>query len=290
MHPATPPAMLAVEGPPGAGKTSLLSAIVPTLGDSCVFFTEPNARLAEQPETPLHSSTAAYSLWFLRHEQAKARRLTELAADPATRLLVCDRNHLGALAYCYATRAGDALPYSRARAFYTRHIAPRLPEQVHTVVLLVSPDLSLARRGGKAERALWQQWFHPDLLRRLMEFYTDVVPDLCPNPPQMIDTDQMSPAAVLEQVRAWLIQAKVAKADRLITGDAPSCRVALASVFTAAYTALGGLETFGHPITAPFRHRGGWIQMCQLGALHRDRSGRIRVWDPLAASRTAAVS
>jgi len=43
--PDNAPVILAVDGPPGAGKTSLLARIAPAYGDACTFFTECSAAL-----------------------------------------------------------------------------------------------------------------------------------------------------------------------------------------------------------------------------------------------------
>ncbi|CUU61221.1 Thymidylate kinase [Parafrankia irregularis] len=274
--------VLVLDGPPGAGKTSLLARMVPVLGDECLWFTEPNARLSTGLRTPVHPSNAGHSLWFLRHELDKARACARLAADPATRLLVCDRNHLGALAYCWATRADDSLPYRTARDFYARHIAPALPERVLTVILLVSPGESLTRRGNVAERPRWKQWFDEELLQRLHTFYTDIAPTLCPTPPLIIETDGASPDTVLAQVSGLLADAGLTDTAATLTTTTPNVRPALDPRFRTVYHALGGLESFGHPFTEPLDHRGGTVQLCQLGALHRDATGHTRLWDLLA--------
>ena len=283
--------VLVLDGPPGAGKTSLLARMVPTLGDDVLWFTEPNARLSTGLRAPVHPSPAGHSLWFLRHELDKARAMAALAADPATRLLISDRNHLGALAYCYATQADDALPYRSARDFYARRIAPALPEHVLTAILLVSPDQSLSRRGNVAERPRWVQWFDEGLLERLHNFYLDIAPSLCPSPPLVINTDGASPDTVLAHVAGLLADAGLTDtAHRLVTATTPAARPALAPQFADIYQQLGGLESFGHPFTEAIAHRGGTVQLCQLGALHRDTSGRTGLWDLLAGEPAQPAS
>lgn len=278
--------VLVLDGPPGAGKTSLLARIAPVLGDECLWFTEPNARLVCGLRAPVHPSTAGHSLWFLRHELDKARAAARLTDDPATRLLIFDRNHLGALAYCWATRADDSLPYRTAREFYARHIAPVLPAHVLTAILLVRPAESLTRRGNVAERPRWKQWFDHGLLNRLYTFYTDIAPTLCPAPPRIITTDGASPDTVLAQISDLLTGAGYASIAAKLTAAATApqtgARPPLDLRFRAIYDKLGGLESFGHPFTAPISHRGGTVQICQLGALHRDPAGHTGLWDLLA--------
>jgi thymidylate kinase len=275
--------ILAVDGPPGAGKTSLLARIAPAYGDDCTFFTEPNARLAGPQPAPENGSAAGLSRWFLRHEQTRASQVAALSRDPLTRLILCDRNHLGVLAFCHAATAGDALPYDQALACYQQDIAPNLPAELKTVILLVSPDVSLERRGGAAERPRWQPWFSRDLLARLRDFYAGTAPGLCPSPPLVIDTDQLTPAGVAQQVQQ-LLPGPAAGSPPPGQPSPGAQRPAVDPVFGDLYAEAGGLEALGHPLTTPYPYRGGQVQMFQLGALYQDRSGQARLWDPLTAA------
>lgn len=284
--------VLVLDGPPGAGKTSLLARMVAALGDGALWFTEPNARLSSGVRAPVHPSPAGHTLWFLRHELEKAREMSRQVLDPATKLLISDRNHLGALAYCYATRAADSLPYRTAVDFYTQRIAPALPDKVLTAILLVGAERSLNRRGNTAERPRWRQWFDPELLERLRTFYVDIAPTLCPSPPLIIDTDGATLEDVLARIVGFLGDNGVGEDVRRLlatTGTVSPARPDLADEFADAYARLGGLEALGHPFSAPIPHRGATVQLCQLGALHRDASGRTRLWDPLACAPAKAA-
>ena len=148
------------------------------------------------------------------------------------------------------------------------------------------------RQGGSAELPRWAQWFSPELLHWLHEFYVHLAPDLCPNPPLVINTDELTATEVYDQVTAMLADAGLPVATAPPVDLWPGAdRPPLDASFTDLYEELGGLETFGHPLTSPFPHRGGHVQLCQLGALHRDAAGDVRLWDLLAgrSSDTAAV-
>ncbi|MCD0451475.1 AAA family ATPase [Actinocorallia sp. API 0066] len=275
------PVIAAFDGPPGAGKTSLIARLATAHGDAAVWFAEPNHLLA----TP--RTDDGVSRWFLDHEAAKARSIRALADDPATGLIMADRNHLGALAYCYAHDGGTVprgtLPFTEALAYYMRHVLRQQPERLRTVVLLVSPSVSLARRGGTPERALWRQWYDPALLDRLHAFYRDIAPGLCPNRPLVIDTDALTLDQVHAHVAAHLAAAGLP--DPRAWPPLPA-RPLLGGVFTDAYARLGGLETLGHPVTGPLAWRGGLVQICQLATLHRGPDGPAGLWRPDAPLET----
>ncbi|MDL4813070.1 AAA family ATPase [Actinomadura opuntiae] len=278
----TRPLILAIEGPPGAGKTTLLGALVPALADRGLFFPEPNIKTARSacPRT----TSASETLWYLRQEKRRAFALrradgTVQSTDPlaTTQVVVCDRNHLGVLAYTWAARRSDGFPYDEAVAYYQRYIVPLYAEtDLRTVILQVSVDTSLERRGGSPRHPRWWQWYDRGLLRRLADFYTDKAPALCPEPPLVIQTDPFTPETVLS-----LVTSELSTYGVVVPAAPPAVPLnsAVDDRFGEHHAALGGTATLGEPITAAFAYRGGLMQIFQLASLFRF-DDRTRMWDP----------
>lgn len=280
----TGPTILAIEGPPGAGKTTLLGALVPALLDRGLFFPEPNIKARPVGSARPKITTASETLWYLRQEKRRALALrradsTAQHTDPLTdaHVVVCDRNHLGVLAYTWATHRSGGFPYAKAVAYYQRHIAPLYTEaDLRTAILQVSVDTSLERRGGSPRHPRWRQWYDRGLLQRLAEFYIDKAPALCARPPLIIQTDPLTPETVLSLVTEEL---STHGATLPVAPTAASPRLAVDDRFTEQYAALGGTATLGEPITAAFAYRDGLMQMFQLASLfHSD--GHTHLWDP----------
>ncbi|MER7211515.1 hypothetical protein ABT340_31055 [Streptosporangium sp. NPDC000239] len=273
------PLTLAFEGPPGAGKTSLLAALVPRLGDRCVFFSEPNVKLVSGTKAPVHPGTAAHTLWYLRSERLRSAALSACAEEHDVEAVLLDRNHLGVLAYCFATRHPDAFPYAKALDYHRQHIAPVLPADMRTVILQVGVTDSLNRRGGRVSHPRWQQWYEPELLERMDLFYREHAPELCPRPPLIIDTSSLTPGAIQEMVAVELALSGVSS-----EGWSVSSRPLIADAFAIAYNAAGGAAVLGSPVTTAFAYRGGLMQMFQLAALHQVGDHTF-VWNPLGSSQ-----
>ena len=259
--PHRPGRMLVLEGPPGAGKTIALASLVRSLGDRCAFFTEPCLAL-ENPQLYAAGDADQHIQWHLQHELLRYRRITSLAA-PAE-VVVCDRNHLGALAYVYATHGSGSVRYQAARATYLREIAPTVPHDLDTVILLVSVEASLARRGGSAELPRWAHWYDSEVLCRLREFYLQHAAALCPRQPIVIDTDPLSLAQTVGEV------ARLLRTDGLDIGTLTlpeAQRSVVDPQLRSEYFASGGLAVLGHPVTPAFTHQFHRIQMCEHGVL-----------------------
>lgn len=276
----TRPMILAIEGPPGAGKTTLLGALVPALLDRSLFFPEPNIKVRPVGAASPHVTSASETLWYLRQEKRRAlalRRTGSTAQQTDIHVVVCDRNHLGVLAYTWATRRNDGFPYAKAVAYYQRHIASLYTEaDLRTVILQVSVGASLERRGGSPSHPRWRQWYDRGLLQRLAEFYTDKAPALCPQPPLIIQTDSLTRETVLSLV---VDELSIRGAALPVVPPAARPRPAVDDRFNEHYATFGGTATLGEPITAAFTYRGGLMQMFQLASLFRS-DGHTRLWDP----------
>lgn len=271
------PVTVVLEGPPGAGKTTLLGALVPALGDRAMFFSEPNIKLSAGTGAPIHTAPAAHTLWYLRQEQARAETLRGTAVSGRADVVICDRNHLGVLAYTWAARRRDTLPYNKALTYYRHNIEPLYDGgTLRTVVLLVGVAASLERRGGRPAHRRWQQWYDRDLLERMREFYTEHAPALCPHPPLVIDTDPLGPADVLAVVADELRQAGADLPERL---PAAPVHPDVDARFCGFYEELGGPAVLGGTVTDAFAYRGTLMQMFQLASLTQT-GGHTRLWNP----------
>lgn len=275
--PSCPAVTLTFDGPPGAGKTSLLAALVPALGDRCVFFSEPNIKLADGTQAPIHPGTAAHTLWYLRSERLRATALPACAVAHNAEVMLLDRSHLGVLAYSFATRHPDAIPYGKSLDYYLRHIAPVLPADMRTVILQVGVEDSLRRRGGHPAHPRWQQWYDPALLERMDLFYREHAPELCPRPPLIIETSRLDHDAVVTTVATELAASGVGLPSHVTTSDSHPM---IDDAFAIPYNATGGAAVLGDPVTSAFTYRGGQMQMFQLAGLHRVGDHTVP-WNPL---------
>ncbi|MFJ9901201.1 hypothetical protein ACIQPR_48680 [Streptomyces sp. NPDC091280] len=160
--------MIAIDGMPGAGKTTVLRQLQDALPDHVVVFPE-----AQPPDHPVpDGATARYLLTEAQGRLVEAQRLQQ--TRPGL-LVLSDRCHIGVLAYRYALQASGQGPRQDFdRALELAHslglTAPGAHDRV--LVLLVDPAESIARRLAYAHDIRYRLWFDPDFLAAYHNFLT----------------------------------------------------------------------------------------------------------------------
>ncbi|WP_329138148.1 AAA family ATPase [Streptomyces sp. NBC_01476] len=160
--------MIAIDGMPGAGKTTALHRLQDALPNQVVVFPE-----AQPPDDPRpDAEIARYLLTEARDRLDAARRLQQ--ARPGL-LVVSDRCHIGVLAYRYALMAtGKAPRQDFDHALELSHrlglTAPDAHDRI--LILLVDPDESVTRRAADAHDDRYRLWFDPGFLTAYHHFLT----------------------------------------------------------------------------------------------------------------------
>lgn len=160
--------MIAIDGMPGAGKTTALQRLQDAHPHQVVVFPE-----AQPPDDPLpDAATARFLLTEAQGRLADARRLQQ--ARPGI-LFLSDRCHIGVLAYRYALQATGQGPHQDFdHALELAHrfglTAPGAHDRI--LVLLIDPAESVARRSAYAHDDRYRLWFDPDFLDAYHHFLT----------------------------------------------------------------------------------------------------------------------
>lgn len=159
--------VVAVEGMPGAGKTTALAALADqgrvVLGE----YTDDRAQPLDLAAHPHHDDEHPHLTNWLRKD-AQARHLARAGH------VIADRNWLTALGWAASV---NGLPDRAAWAH--AHLASgdlMLPEQ--WIILDCSVETSLARRRDRIDST--HPWADPESLRRLRAFYADPALTIAP--------------------------------------------------------------------------------------------------------------
>lgn len=168
--------MIIMEGTAGAGKTSLLGALLTE---------HPDALIYPEAQPPPHSAHPADLEALLAEDLQRTRYGAEIAAAFPNTIIASDRCHLGVLAYRYALAATgeapravfeEALEQARRLELDTHHH----DDEVHLTIL--DPEDSRRRRERFACDDRYQRWFDAAFLAAYNDFLSNLDRWVTPGP------------------------------------------------------------------------------------------------------------
>ena len=179
-EPGVPPVprgrLIVLEGMPGAGKTTMATALA-ARGHSVVgeYTSDTEATLAIGDHPDISDDDAHQANWLRKAAQCTAR----LACRP---VVYADRDWLSSLSYACTADDGELL--ARRARWAARHLDDGtllLPDAY--AVFDLGPAASLSRRAGRLRPG--HPWNQPAALNRLRDFYRDPARALRPACPEL---------------------------------------------------------------------------------------------------------
>jgi glycosyltransferase involved in cell wall biosynthesis/thymidylate kinase len=189
--------IIAIEGMPGAGKTTFIEHYIRNKTASSL------PQLQIYNEDILANDDLETSKYFLKMEESKTRRISELCRDNKEILL--DRTYITTLAYCYSRAKVTGRPeeYQSLLNLYNK-IMCTITFPTHLVYLDTSINESIRRRKASIHDDRYANWFNPQFLEYLKEFYVVELPKILPLKPLYLDTSAMTPDDVAEYLQRSL--------------------------------------------------------------------------------------
>ena len=186
---------IAIEGMPGAGKTSMLSRLIYDLPVEYLWLPELNIEpsLSEQ-----YSEMEKWKVYCKLWEE----RLTILQSASSLNF-ISDRSPYTNLAYSYAVQ--DQYGYSKQLSLIEAKFKDNFTAML---VLSVSPEIGLQRRQYSQGMPPWP-WSCKDFLSRLQEFYHTQLPQIHTNNLHYINTDTLSIIEAYDAVKSVNWMAKI---------------------------------------------------------------------------------
>lgn len=194
-QPSRPTTVLALEGMPGAGKTTLATTLS-RRGHLVVpeYATVDGSVIALEEHPDVNADDAHQRNWLRKHQLAAALGADHSAtygamgAGSAQRydaaVVWVDRDRITALAYAYSL--DDQRMLAERASWATRHLAAgRLAVAATYLVLHLDPAESIRRRARQLDPA--HPWSQPCPLRRLADFYQDPTDALSKTAPEIAD-------------------------------------------------------------------------------------------------------
>lgn len=187
--------IIAIEGMPGAGKTTFIES----------YFHEKEISSLPQLQNKkiLNYDDFKTSKHFLKMEERKTRQINELSKR--YKKIILDRTFITTLAYCYARARKNGKPkeYRALLAFHNK-IKHTITLPTHLVHMDVSINKSLQRRSAFSHDKRYKNWFDPMFLNYLKEFYETELKRVLPLTQLYIDTSKMTPNEVSKSMNKFI--------------------------------------------------------------------------------------
>lgn len=188
--------IIAVEGMPGAGKTTFIKKYIHNETASLPQLQIKNRRV-------LNADTLETSISFLETEDYKTKQINIL--EEHSKEVVLDRTFITTLAYCYARSKLNGKPEEYASLFNMHSkIKHTITLPTHLVYMDVSVNKSLQRRNAFSRDERYKNWFNPTFLGYLKEFYDIELKKVLPLTPLYIDTSNLTRDEVFRSVKKML--------------------------------------------------------------------------------------
>ncbi|MGH2611587.1 MAG: deoxynucleoside kinase [Rhabdochlamydiaceae bacterium] len=185
---------IAIEGMPGAGKSTSLLDLISEFSDRCILFSETNP----EPNSDWQDLSANdqgdifHRIWTTR------MHLVDALSEKMPCLLF-DRSYYSNLAYKYASdRHCGTNFYNEYIEIFNKDLRDK---QFSLIILLdVTPEIGLLRRYRVRDTIIFP-WAEIDFLKEFREFYTKELIKFVVCPIVTINTDDLSPSEVKSRIR-----------------------------------------------------------------------------------------
>lgn len=193
--------IIALEGMPGAGKTTFINKYV----DNKNIIFVPQLQIKEDV---LNKDNLETSKQLLFAEEKKTLQLNDLFKQYYE--IVMDRTFFTTIAYCYArSKVNNTQEEYTSLLHVYESIKHTITFPTHLIYFDVSVDESIKRRISYSRDIRYKNWFDPVFLGYLKEFYTTELKKFFPTILLYIDTSDLNLEDVAERINNILCKTEI---------------------------------------------------------------------------------
>lgn len=185
---------IAIEGMPGAGKSTSLLDLISEFSDRCILFSETNP----EPDSEWQDFSAT-DQGDIFHKMWATRMYFADNLSGRVQCLLFDRTYYSNLAYKYASdRYCSTNFYNQYLEIFNKDLRDK---QFSLIILLdVNPHIGLLRRHQLGDTITFP-WTEIGFLKEFRKFYREELIKFATCPIVTINTDNLSPSEVKSQIR-----------------------------------------------------------------------------------------